>query len=172
MTVPETYLGNTARKSVGSHALAENEILTMEDNPMTEPNEVELKPCPFCACRSVCVQNEEEHDKDDLVRIFYRIQCNFCCTSTDWYSTKEEARAAWNRRVETAEWTKNLPSMEGFYFAYCNDQIMRVVEVHTNFLVMQCNTGRAMDIGRFIEKYKPLWYKIPTPPLPGKEVNQ
>ena len=145
---------------------------------MTDKQDKEvLDVCPFCGREPSIgrVELEKDQQTNGFGQYGYFIHCFPYCdedgreVQTHLYATIEAARAAWNRRAEAAEWKKNLPSMEGFYFAYCNDQINRVVEVHTNFLVMQCNTGRAMDIGRFIEKYKPLWYKIPTPPLPGKE---
>ena len=145
---------------------------------MAEQNEVGLLPCPFCACRSAGVQYEKEYDKDDLCRKFYRIQCNGCCTSTDWYSTKEEARAAWNRRAETAEWTSEVPAKDAEYWItfcgsvakanimrYHNKSDMRVIVVLYAPL-----SSWDMPLDAFAAKFPDtLWNLITPPSLPVKE---
>ena len=52
----------------------------------------ELKPCPFCGDKEIVVSPTGFHG----AYIAYCIQCH---SNTGDYDTKEEAIAAWNRRV-------------------------------------------------------------------------
>jgi len=43
-----------------------------------------------------------------------------------------------------------------------------VVEVYSSgFVVVNGRSGLHIEL--FVKKFKPLWYKIPTPPLPTQE---
>lgn len=50
----------------------------------------ELKPCPFCG------------GKAHIMRGGHWIACEDCQSESGYYSTKEEAIEAWNRRVDNA----------------------------------------------------------------------
>jgi len=57
---------------------------------------ITLKPCPFCG-------NEKIHDlwMEDNFKAFvvhHKIQCGNCGISTMFYTKKEQAISAWNRR--------------------------------------------------------------------------
>jgi len=170
---------------------------------MTEPNEVELLPCPFCdgkpylhtPFKSAPTMNSSERS------VQWQINCPECGAKIPHYATESDARAAWNRRVETKnsesdelyvsyklglekgleinrqkteEWTEEIETdYSKIFIAHCNDGRKRLVEfVSDSFVVVNGNIRNGIDIFSFIDRYDPLWYKIPTPPLPGKEVKQ
>ena len=56
---------------------------------------MELKPCPFCGGEAVFVSTSEV--PDETPRGFFRCE-NMCCEQCHVRS-KDEAEAAWNRRV-------------------------------------------------------------------------
>lgn len=51
----------------------------------------ELLPCPFCG---------EAGAQKDIRKITFCIKCNKCLASTGMYIKREEAVAAWNRRID------------------------------------------------------------------------
>ena len=55
----------------------------------------DLKPCPFCGMTAKTIL-EADDDGDQ----FYHVYCLGCDVETAGYVTKEEAKAAWNRRTE------------------------------------------------------------------------
>lgn len=59
-----------------------------------EQNRVkEALPCPFCGSVKI-----HSIDPDEFIPT-YRLICADCGAGTDYYYTKEEALAAWNRRT-------------------------------------------------------------------------
>ena len=128
-------------------------------------SEEKLLPCLHCRCMSVGMRIEDPTD-------MYYVQCDNCLCRTDYYTTEAEARAAWNRRAGAEqEWTAEPPKVEGFYFVFCqknHDGVFKFVEVYSSGLVI-VNGRSGIQLELFIQKNKPLWYKLPTPPLPGKE---
>lgn len=48
-----------------------------------------LKPCPFCGGPAVWANDEKNW-----------VKCGECGAETSWRANTNEARAAWNRRVE------------------------------------------------------------------------
>ncbi len=55
-------------------------------------NEIELKPCPFCGGKNVCLT---EH-----AAVIVFVQCDDCCATFPHFDSKEEAIEAWNRRAD------------------------------------------------------------------------
>lgn len=58
---------------------------------------VELKPCPFCGCRDICIR---ETPIGNYQNIFYIAICHDCGAKTNYFRLAVEAKAAWNRRAE------------------------------------------------------------------------
>ena len=57
-----------------------------------------LKRCPFCGHEAVIdIEPEEIREPDD--ELIYRAVCEWCCGSSGWYASPEEATKAWNSRV-------------------------------------------------------------------------
>ena len=54
-----------------------------------------LKPCPFCGNDFISVVSFGNRDG-------YYVVCRDCCATSGWRETKEQARAAWNRRIQEA----------------------------------------------------------------------
>ena len=124
---------------------------------MTETNE--LKPCAHCGgtARRWKGIGEDCH-----------VECGDCLARTSW-DHKTKVVAAWNRRVVPAQqWTTEPPTEEGYYFVFCQKDGIKVVEVYSSgFVVVNGRSGLHIEL--FVKKFKPLWYKIPTPPLPTQE---
>lgn len=53
----------------------------------------EALPCPFCGSDKIYYIDSDEYIPE------YKLICADCRASTDFYNTKEEALAAWNRRM-------------------------------------------------------------------------
>ena len=159
-----------------------------------QQNESELLPCPFCGGEG---QDRKNYENNTWI---YSVRCKECDVTTDFYGSKKKAIAAWNRRVETknsesdelyvsyklglekgleinrqntADWTSEVPTEEGFYWVLRKYDTMMIVYV--------CNIGGRMEVHgssnphqllmeAYIDSYDIVaWSKIPTPPLPGKE---
>jgi Lar family restriction alleviation protein len=56
----------------------------------------ELKPCPFCGGKAVCI----DRTIPDKTKPRFSILCESCRAATCWIDTEENAIAAWNRRVK------------------------------------------------------------------------
>lgn len=54
-----------------------------------------LKPCPFCGMAAKTIL-EADDDGDQ----FYHVYCLGCNAETAGYGAREEAIAAWNRRID------------------------------------------------------------------------
>lgn len=62
---------------------------------------MELKPCPFCGCEVVDTTFMfPEPDEEVDWKMIYSMMCDECHACTSWFTTKEEAIAAWNRRAD------------------------------------------------------------------------
>lgn len=57
------------------------------------PTRSNLLPCPFCGCKEHRWGNEGEH-----ISHGYEVRCDGCPAEV-WGQTRDEATAAWNRRV-------------------------------------------------------------------------
>ena len=51
----------------------------------------ELKPCPFCGSKHICIKK---------TNVGTWLQCERCFVEINLYRTEEEAIDAWNRRAE------------------------------------------------------------------------
>ena len=60
---------------------------------------IELKPCPFCGGAA---KVHEMQSKTSRVGGYF-VMCNKCLTSSNNYSTTENAIEHWNRRTSDAE---------------------------------------------------------------------
>lgn len=59
-------------------------------------DEIKLKPCPFCGGTDINCDHIEPSWTDD----YWEIGCPDCGTWNSCNKSKDEAIAAWNRRVE------------------------------------------------------------------------
>ena len=141
-------------------------------------NRPKLRPCPFCGGEADYFYNADDGEVSDVTVSCTNLSCWFCIKDTDYVGsfppcdTFEEAAELWNRRAgEMAEWTKEIDTdYSKIFIAHCNDGRKRLVEfVSNSFVVVNGNIRNGIDIFSFIDRYDPLWYKIPTPPLPGRE---
>ena len=87
--------------------------------------EEELKPCPYCAsdtCECFPV-------KDSM----FQVACSECFMRGPRYASQNEAIAAWNALPRRLKWTKEKPTIAGFYWwrleEGCYQHIRKVVYV-------------------------------------------
>ena len=141
-----------------------------------EQNEVELDVCPFCgkepAVEKYCIGTRIVCLAKNVSGIINH------CVYVDGV-TESEARAAWNRRAETADWTTEVPTEEGYYWTLQDDfpdvvYVMHDSRIGKTVVRWLMESTYNQDIRRYVDQRtrngKPLyWKRIPTPPLPGKE---
>jgi len=107
-------------------------------------------------------------ETDDCSGYVYCVQCTNCEASSGLYGSKEQACAAWNRRVaEKPKWTKEPPSEVGWYLEMRNGVIDCVEYEDVRF---KDHLGVLEKFWRAtpeqIQALNILWYKIPIPALP------
>ena len=132
-------------------------------------NEVELLACPFCGGNALLEDFSDGR--------FWHVSCvDGDCDiqpETDTHGSESEARAAWNRRAETADWTSEVPTEEGFYWVlrkYDTMMIVYVCNIVGRMEVHGSSNPHQLLMEAYIDSYDIVaWSKIPTPPLPGKE---
>ena len=54
-----------------------------------------LKECPFCGGKAKIIQ-----DKESGIVYGYGVKCRNCGNGASWYTKKQSAIGAWNRRAE------------------------------------------------------------------------
>ena len=160
-------------------------------------NEVELlAPCLHCG-REMRASNSIGHClfSNEPGRNGWFLYCMECGLlfgyDTDYageYETPKAVRAAWNRRAETenseidektADWTTEMPTEEGFYAVYfANKDTNKRAVAHVTFdrgefvitLVYENDKHACWFLKDWSGDSSPThWFRIPTPPLPGKE---
>ena len=112
-------------------------------------------------------------ETDDCSGYVYCVQCTNCEASSGLYGSKEQARAAWNRRVaEKPKWTTETPTEEGWYWhkdAHNKPKMVYHKLGRVCFLSDSCVFGQAYeywaeDIEEFGEHTQ--WLKIDIPAVP------
>jgi len=162
-------------------------------------NEVGLDVCPFCGCTGAVYSHRNIEDSEKP----YSVRCFDCTIKTGYFATKAEARASWNRRAvkesgersQESEWTNEVPTEEGWYWAcygdgaLCDIELVQIV-YDDDLLPLTPLVLRSFDVAvalnrkehdepflkllmtleRYLDcHYVRGWRKIPTPPLPGRE---
>ena len=147
---------------------------------MTETKEQELKPCPFCGSEpylhSPFLAAPTMNGKKRESR--WQINCPECCVKTSHYATKEEARAAWNRRaVPDMQWSSEPPTEPGYYWKQHGDNHPIVLEIfgsqdgqlwiastlHNDHILLSTHLDNVRRFG-----YTAYWCKMPPPPMPER----
>lgn len=61
----------------------------------------ELKPCPFCGGEAEIISGSEFRDfvSEPIDELFF-VKCSKCYVPTALFPSPQEARKAWNRRVD------------------------------------------------------------------------
>lgn len=67
---------------------------------MKTPDEIKLKPCPFCGGEAEIHVDHEEVEDTEKRHWAYTVVCNRCCATSGLTHLPEKAREAWNRRAE------------------------------------------------------------------------
>lgn len=67
---------------------------------MKTPDEIKLKPCPFCGGEAKINVDHEEVEDTEKRHWAYTVVCNRCCATSGLTYLPEKAREAWNRRAE------------------------------------------------------------------------
>lgn len=71
----------------------------------------QTKPCPFCGNHDISEPSYplrlETCDIQELNVKIRRVKCFVCGASTDWFTRKEHAIDAWNRRAENSQEDNN-----------------------------------------------------------------
>lgn len=65
---------------------------------MKTPDEIKLKPCPFCGGEAEINVEHEEVEDTEKRHWAYNVVCNRCCATSGLTYLPEKAREAWNRR--------------------------------------------------------------------------
>lgn len=146
---------------------------------MSEINEPELLPCPFCGGDKLTYDiygDENEYDQINCK------QCGF------WFSTysdiEDTSLAIWNRRTPAApQWTTEPPQEEGWYMVWYGKQYtdcMKIVidkGIYDSYRLGTYEEPKYIGDSEYqfvsIEDYKIQygvigWCKIDFPPLLGK----
>lgn len=71
-----------------------------EGKTMKTPDEIKLKPCPFCGGEAEINVDHEEVEDTEKRHWAYTVVCNRCCATSGLTYLPEKAREAWNRRAE------------------------------------------------------------------------
>lgn len=67
---------------------------------MKTPDEIKLKPCPFCGGEAEINVDREEVEDTEKRHWAYTVVCNRCCATSGLTYLPEKAREAWNRRAD------------------------------------------------------------------------
>lgn len=67
---------------------------------MKTPDEIKLKPCPFCGGEAEINVDHEAVEDTEKRHWAYTVVCNRCCATSGLTYLPEKAREAWNRRAE------------------------------------------------------------------------
>jgi len=153
---------------------------------MTEPKEQELKPCPFCGStkvEAVAFDNAVVLPFDDGKMFRTCVLCRNCKTigtliekpypvsASEMVAITHTTKATWNRRAidpaPAPQWTSEVPQKNGIYaFVSGDDRQFGLVIKGDLFIIFN---KRGYEISLFVERFKPIWYPIPEPPLPAEK---
>lgn len=67
---------------------------------MKTPDEIKLKPCPFCGGEAEINVDYEAVEDTEKRHWAYTVVCNRCCATSGLTYRPEKAREAWNRRAD------------------------------------------------------------------------
>ena len=97
----------------------------------------DLKPCPFCGCKSVEVLMDE-HENPEYP---WFTQCQMCGAGAERGRTKENAVEAWNRRQTMDELISREATIKRIKEVYCVG-----CNSYHGVRCRACGTGDAIDI--------------------------
>lgn len=145
---------------------------------MSEPNEQELLPCPFCGEDPVCEGKTYRYSLGSVVNpLTCAVTCTGCKTRFGTHYTRKQAKEIWNRYASAApQWTTEPPPKEEGLYICTNNGINRFL-IRTYFsknklMVQDSEESRFVPLTRFCKENgkDDHWIKIELPPLPeGKE---
>ena len=149
---------------------------------MTETKEQELLPCCHCGGQGV----EQDINSDNDSAIVYGVCCDNCTANVGVYGTREQARAAWNRRaVPDMQWSAEVPWTVGDYWLYCpgwifcqdteltkKPMVVHITEANGGsflFLNFPQNNEWSEQLYNFTcRNPNALWLPISPPPMPER----